>query len=138
MINAAHIIVPGMFLIGAIKSNAQPQDEWKPTSSDTRALREGMMNFETRVIGKRKWYPFEQYCLSKGIIGHTEEGMITVVSPTDWSRINRTWDLMKWQDNQDLKKLLAANPEEREAYEARLEEVKVGIRALFTGMKVTN
>ena len=97
-----------------------------------------MLQFEKKMIGKRQWHPFEQYCLSKGIIGHRKVGVISVISPDKWVRMNKTYDLMKWQDEQDMQKLFAAAPEEREAHEAKLEELKRSIRELAPGMKVTD
>lgn len=124
-----------------MKTVQEEKNEWSPTSIDTRALAEGMKGLKVKQIGGRNWYPFEQYCLSKGIISVGEgmySGQLQVVSPFEWGRIIKTHELLKWQNEKDMEKIFQAFPEEKEAYEAKLEVLKNEIREIFTRMKVTN
>ena len=121
------------------KDKPTTQDVWKPTNSDTHTLREGMKEFTVKKIDNCNWYPFEQYCLSKGIVSVGEgmyEGQLQISNTFEWYRLNKTHSLMQWQDEKDMEKMFTAFPEERVSYEIKLETVKNEIRALFGKMKV--
>ena len=131
-----HIFVPAFFMFGSIRKSVEPTEQWKPTFSDTKVMREGMSKFQVEVINGKKQYPFEQYCRSEGIIGFTDNGQIMVKSAFNWGRAIKTHALLQWESEKDMERMFEAYPEERGAYEAKLEVVKNQIRALFTSMKV--
>lgn len=132
MIDLTHLIG---FALLAVRQQHEPQDSWKPSSKEADELREGIKQFQMKVINGKKQYPFEQYCASKGLIRFLDNGQFGVLYPLGWNKILKTWDLMKWQDDQDREKAFTAFPEEREEYDARIEKIKVEIRALLTTVK---
>ena len=124
------------FALLAMRQTSAPTEEWKPSFSDTKIMREGMAKFQVEVINGKKQYPFEQYCRSEGIIGFTSNGQIQVKSAFNWGRAIKTHALLKWENEKEMERMFAAYPEEREAYEAKLEVIKNEIRALFGKMKL--
>lgn len=128
-----------LFLVafgGSLRVKSESTEEWKPSFNDTKVMREGMSKFQVEVINGKKQYPFEQYCVSEGIIGFTDNGQISVKSAFNWGRAIKTHALLQWENEKEMEKMFAAYPEEKEAYEAKLEVVKNQIRALFSSMKV--
>lgn len=119
-----------------MKRQQEPVEKWKPTSSNANDLREGMKSFAAKLINGKMQYPFEQYCVSKGIISLMSNGQIEIRNPETWRQALKAWDLMKWQDNKDMEKLFVAYPEEREAYETKLEGFKQQIRSVFGSKRV--
>ncbi len=128
-----------LFLVafgGSLRIKSEPTEQWKPSFNDTKVMREGMAKFQVEVINGKKQYPFEQYCASEGIIGFTDNGQILVKSAFNWGRAIKTHSLLQWENEKEMEKMFIAYPEEKEAYEAKLEVIKNQIRALFTSMKV--
>lgn len=124
----AHML--GLALIGFARQVVAPVEKWKPSHQDAKEMREGMKEFETKVINGRKWYPFEQYCASKNLIKAGSKGEFVVLYHQGWQQAMDTKELMDWQDWQDREAVFAAMPEEREIYEAKLEGIRKEIRAL--------
>lgn len=133
MIDLTHL---AGFALFAIRKPKEEQQEWKPSLTDSNLLEEEMKEFHVKEVNGKKQYPFELWARSKGYISFTDHGQISVVSAFEWKRALKTYDLLKWKRNKDMDALFQAYPEEREAYESKLEVVKNQIRALFTSMKV--
>lgn len=136
MIDPTHF---SLLLVGMAwnKKNDPLEDEfkWKPTREEANELRNALQKFKVQKIGGRNWYAFEQYCLSLGIIKELN-GYIVVRSPEEWRKKNDLWDYMKWEDQKNLEMFFQANPEERVAYEQRLQAIVEECRKVIHGMKV--
>ena len=127
----------GFLLIGFARKfrEASQSEKWQPSSREANEMREGMSKFDVKVINGRTWYPFEQYAASQTLIKAGKHGEFIVLNTTGWKHALETKDYMEWQNEQDRQSLFAAFPDEKEAYESRVELIKNDIRAMFAGIK---
>lgn len=120
----------------AYKDKPEESEVWKPSVKDAQLLSEKLKLFSAKVISGKKIYPFEQYLESEGIIRIDDTGHMFVKSPQRYYRGTEVKGLMDWIAQKDQETLFHAFPEERIAYQARIEKIGKEARKLFTHFKI--
>ena len=120
-----------------MKKQSEPVEQYKPSMTEAQEMERGMKEFPVQVINGKKQYPFEQYCVDKGYISFLPNGQIQVRSAFNWARATKVYDLVQWKRAKDLEDIFEQFPEEKVAYENKLQAIFVDIRKLFTSMKTT-
>lgn len=123
----------------ALKRTSEPTEKWKPSLDDVKKLSEGMAQFSVKEfeyeasgrVFKKKQYPFEQYCESRGYITFNPDGQIAVKTPLYWQRACDTYDFYKWKKGKEMEQTFIDYPEEKVAYDKNLEGVFAEIKNLF-------
>jgi hypothetical protein len=128
MINTTALI--GFAIMSLRTINPEVSEGWKPSAKDAQELEEKMKKFAAKVVNGRKQYPFELYLESKDVISFNEFGQIQVKNPIMYDRLNRTESLREWIAGQELEKIFAAFPEEKEAHDKKMRSLVSSFKAV--------
>lgn len=122
--------IPVLLALGSVfvKRGEIQEPQWKPSKVDVMKLREGMANFEAKVVNGRRQYPFELYLQSKGILSFGEYGEWQVCSPLEYTRASETYGLHKWMNEKDQAQFFQAYPEEKSIWQDKM-------RSMFESIK---
>lgn len=113
------------------KKSSEPSNEWKPSRADVDWLRSQMLSFEPKVINGTRWYPFELYMQSIGVLKPDKHGRRIVCSPADYHRNLAIHDFHCEEREKELDIDLERYPEEKVKYDGRIKQLKQSIRELL-------
>lgn len=104
---------------------------WKPSRADVNKLRAGMQNFSSKIVNGKKQYPFELYMEAEGIISFGPKGEMRVKYPLGFKRAQEIYSLHQFIEWEELQDVFAQFPEEKEAYEAKVEKWRSEVRQML-------
>ncbi len=105
--------------------------KWTPSAHDAKTLAEKLSTYKTREQYGRKQYPFEQYLEDRRVIRYGENGETIVVDPFSFHRQTEINSLREWIAEQDQESFFQANPEERVAFQERVQALRATVRSVF-------
>lgn len=108
------------------------REGYKASAREAADLSEKLKGFTRHEVNGRMQYPYELYLESENIISFDKFGMIQVVNPFLYHRMNKVENLRQYIAEQDMENMFQAFPEEREAYKEKIRTFISSFRHLTT------